>query len=197
MTTFENALKTGKVLVRKTWENQNSPGQISVQFMQRVKSPANVTASPLVLIAQGIDAENAGYNKVTTILSFAEDFFNSLGIDLGDVYLDADYAEGSNLFADNIFGEEVTIHVVENTTIATWVDDDGVEHERNQDPKRNPRTMEILTFNGQPIYRHTELVPVSQEVENIFLRHNGTMEDAEALENAMANANNDANAVGN
>lgn len=58
-------------------------------------------------------------------------------------------AEISAKFPAGTTFDDLSIQVVENTT-------KGYE---GQEPKVNPSSGEVITFEGQPVYEHTELVP--------------------------------------
>lgn len=159
---FMEALGTGEVLVRSIWKNTNSTkGQYSVQFMQQIKNPSDSNSNAAVALLQGYQAGQ----RVTAISSVSAEVIKSKGIDKllgeGTTY----FCNSDRVFTDKaMFGSEANfdIQVVENT-------------ERNpfsstQEPKINPTTGEILTKDGQPIYRHTSIVMKGQAV-NQFLTH--------------------------
>lgn len=160
---FVEGLKTGKCLVRRIFPNVNRPGQINVQFMQRVEKPSDgASLSTLVALAQGI-GEDAGFTKVSTVFSFAEKQINSLVGSTNLICYDKDKVlEASRLFG----GREINISVVENTT--------QDERRPNQLPKVNPETGEVLTFKGEPIFRHTSLTDGTPEL--VFLQHDTLVE---------------------
>lgn len=151
---FKKALATGKVLVRRIFSNENSKkDQVTVQFMQEIDVPASENQSVLVAMAQGV--ERPGKNLITTLFSFSRAAINALGLKEGN------YFDGENVVhADKLFqGTEVNIQVTENNRKNPLA--------KEQEPKKNPTTGEPVLVNGEPVYRHTELV--AGPVKNIFL----------------------------
>ena len=146
MSTFNEALTTGKVVARKAWTNKNNPEQVAVQFFQQIESPSSV--SSLVSMAQGIKP----VQTVSAIFSFAKDVAQSK---LGST--DVDFTSGGEaVFASDMFGQEVNIQVTENFTPNPY--------SSSHQPKVNPGTGEVVTGydeasgENMPVYRHTELV---------------------------------------
>lgn len=54
-----------------------------------------------------------------------------------------------------------------------------------RDKKVNPTTGEVLTYNGDPIYRYTTVVPVGSQQEDSFLMHDVTPVTAETTAQAV------------
>lgn len=147
MSTFNEALTTGKVVVRKAWTNKNNPEQVAVQFFQQIDSPTSVNS--LISMAQGIQP----VQTVSAIFSFAKDVAQSK---LGGT--DVDFTTGGEaIYASDMFGQEVNIQVTENFTPNPY--------SKSHQPKVNPATGEVVvgldstTGKNMPVYRHTELVP--------------------------------------
>lgn len=159
---YENALATGKVVVRKWWFNTNSTkNQMTVQFQQAVERPANdagTANSLLISLEQGTEAlgthtrvtalRSFDANKASAILQsregdatmgspviFAEDFYEKLGLPAGT---------------------QLSIQVTENF--------EKNPYSKSQTPKVNPSTGEMVvatnpaTGTQMPVYRHTDLV---------------------------------------
>ena len=156
------------VKVRKIWTNENSTkDQVTVQFAQQIKGSSN----KLVALAQGFDSTG---NTATALLSFKSDVALRL---FGTT--DADYsAQPFETWPDanTAMGMKLEIAVVENTTQNPATP--------NQSPKVNPRTAEVLTLDGAPIYRHTELA-VAGEAKREFVQHNGVAAPKNAEVNAL------------
>lgn len=135
---FLTALSSGSCMVRRIMPNPKRPGQVSVQFMQEVQRPGE---GGLVAFAQDVPATT----KLTAILSFAATKLQKLGVAAGN------YHDGSRpvLSANDLFGQEVNISVLENTS--------PNPNRPNQTPKTNPETGLVVTKGGLPVYRHTEL----------------------------------------
>tara|TARA_R110002096_G_scaffold131635_1_gene281639 strand:- start:822 stop:1358 length:537 start_codon:yes stop_codon:yes gene_type:complete len=147
MSTFKEALTTGKVVVRRAWTNTKNPEQVAVQFFQQIDSPNSVNT--LVSMAQGIQP----VQTVSAIFSFAKDVAQSK---LGNT--DVDFTTGGEaVYAADMFDQEVSIQVTENFTANPY----SVSHQ----PKINPGSGEVVTGfdsstgTNMPVYRHTELVP--------------------------------------
>jgi hypothetical protein len=153
--------RTSTVQIRRIFPNVNSDkNQVNVQFVQFAQSEGS---NVLVAAAQG--SENFKPSMLTAIFSFNADKCEEL---FGTT--DADYSElpinewPSAAPFEAAVGSPVAISVVENTT------QDPMRPK--QTPKINPQTGEELTFNGQPIYRHTSLV-LEADVKTELLKHNG------------------------
>lgn len=157
-----------EVRIRKIWVNEKSTkDQVTVQFAQELEArPGN---NPLVAVAQGI---NFGPSLVTALMSFSKDvamkFFGTVEVDYSKTEFEA-WPTPDNFVAalreqtgDPNF--EIAISVVENVTQNPATP--------NQQPKINPQTGAVLTVNGQPIYRHTELTSATQ-VRRVFVQHDG------------------------
>lgn len=167
---YQELLETGQPVVRKVWVNENSTkDQVSVQFIQQIKRDTTGTPNKLIALAQGIDG--IGQNLVTSIFSFAAVQAKAFGLVPGE------YHEGESKTAKDVFGLDVNIQVVENTTPNGY-------SKVAQQPKLNPKTNEVLLLDGKPIYRHTELVEGAPV--NSFLQHNSTIPLAELKEHLVA-----------
>lgn len=153
---FQEALNTGKVVVRSIFANKNNPEQISVQLFQKVEKPAEFKGAasegfnPLVAMAQGLEAFD-DKTTISAIMSFKKDialkFFKTI---------EANYSESNKgILAENIYGCPVEISVIENTTKNPKSD--------TQTPVTTPKG-EVKKLNGLPVYRHTELVPADKVV---------------------------------
>ena len=177
---FTAGLKTGQTMVRRIWLNTNSEkGQYSVQFMQRVINPAAESAGAVVALFQGYEEGQL----VTAIGSISPEVIKSKGIDKLLVNDEAEFYSGEKVFtAKQLFGTALDIQVLENTTKNKF--------SSTQEPKMNPATGEILTKDGEPIYRHTSLV-LAGASEHSFMKHDtddvvNTSRVAEGIENEMA-----------
>jgi len=171
---FLDALNTGEVLIRKTWMRK---GKVSVQFMQQIDGPSSGGSNKFVAMNNGI--ENGGKQRVTTIMSVLPNVIANWGLNPEKDY----FSENKAVFASTIYGD-CDIEVTENTTPNSYMAD--------HQPKINPVTGDILALDGQPIYRHTQLV---EEANNQFLKHNGVI-DAETGELIEAEAAADSPAIG-
>jgi len=146
---YEQALLTGKLLVRKWWKNTNSDKeQISVQFQQEVprKNTSSATdVSSLVADAQGISNKA----RPTAIFSFkAEIAENILGSSEGDCI-----EEGNEIFFGKVLfpnAKMVGIQVIQTFS--------PNEFKSDHQPVINPLTGEIKAFFGRPVYQHEELI---------------------------------------
>jgi len=170
---YEKALATGACVLRRTWPNLNakSGSQISCQFQQLVKVPSEGTSSALIAFAQNITG--MGENRPTTIFSVSEEVCKQLGLPVEEDFFDPgpDFEGGGDdlskaVLANKIFesvrkGKDINIKVTENFTPNPF--------SKTHEPKMNPRTNEILMKDGQPIYRHTELV--EGEADHTFVAH--------------------------
>lgn len=148
MKTLE-ALKDGRVYIRKAWKNANKPGQVGVQFVQEIDRDLDNTPNNLISVAQG--TEGFSKQRVTAIMSFKEEIalklFGSAEFDLSE--------DGEAKCADDIFGGLVSIKVTENFSPNPYA--------KSHAPKINPSTGQIVTGRStdgtlKPVYRHTELV---------------------------------------
>jgi len=140
-----------QVRIRSIKENPNSTkNQVTVQFAQQDVIDANAGGggNRLVAIAQG---NPGGSGIVMALLSFnaevAQRLFGTTNADYSKMPFDQ-WPTPDKLVAE--LGMDVNIEVIENTT--------KNPNAPNQQPKINPVTSEIQTYNGNPIYRHTQLV---------------------------------------
>ena len=161
---YENALATGKVVVRKWWVNTNSSkNQITVQFQQEVERPASAASANSLLIALEQGTEALGnVTRVTSLRSFNADKAAAiLGSREGDATMGSPV-----LFANDFYaklgapaGTELAVQVTENF--------EKNPYSKTQQPKVNPATGEIVmaqnpaTGTNMPVYRHTDLVVAS------------------------------------
>ena len=132
--------RTSQLKIRRIFNNENSTkDQVTVQFAQTTEG----TGNPLLALTQGI----SGTGIITCLVSFARkqavalfgaDTYDAPDLDDPETYMDA-----PEVLAN------AQISVVENTV--------RNPNQPNQQPKIDPRTNEVLGYNGEPIYRHTEL----------------------------------------
>ena len=187
---YENALTTGKVVIRKWWFNTNSTkNQISVQFQQAVERPANSAStvnSLLISLEQGTEGLGT-HTRVTALRSFAADKAAAiLGSREGDATMGSPV-----LFAEDFYvklglpaGTQLAIQVTENFTKNPY--------SKTQSPKVNPSTSEVVvatnpeTGTQMPVYRHTDIA-LAHLCENNFIAASPVEEKATAIERpAMA-----------
>jgi hypothetical protein len=159
---YENALDTGKCVIRRSWVNTNSSkNQVTVQFQQMVERPttdAQSAANALIALEQGTDALGT-HTYVTALRSFNADKIKEV---LGSMEVDL-YESGDPVFANDLYRElgapediELAIQVTENF--------EKNPYSKTQSPKVNPSTGEIVvatnpvTGTQMPVYRHTDLV---------------------------------------
>lgn len=163
---YQNALDTGKCVVRRSWVNTNSKAgnQVTVQFQQMVERPVTDAASAtsaLIALEQGTD--NLGTHTAATALrSFNMDkiaqVFGTHEVDF--------WREGTPVFCNDLYaalgapeGLEFVIQITENF--------EKNPYSKTQTPKSNPATAEIVvatnpvTGTQMPVYRHTDVVPAS------------------------------------
>lgn len=165
---FNKALETGKVVVRRVWKNENSTkDQYSVQFMQQIKGEQADPSRAIIALSQGISP----FQLVTAIQSFAGSVIRS---SLVGKHLDKDgsatfYDDEVVVFGKELLGIDLDIEVVENTTQNPM--------QPGQQAKINPSTGEVLTKDGKPIYRHTKLVPASENTRLEFIQHDSSVVD--------------------
>jgi hypothetical protein len=133
--------RTSELRIRRIFANENSTkNQVTVQFAQRTQGGGN----PLLALTQGINLEGT----LTALVSFDADQCQKL---FGTTKFDAKDVNNFETFMD-VSGTpfaSFTISVEENTT--------QNPANPNQTAKINPKTEQILTYGGKPIYRHTEL----------------------------------------
>lgn len=174
---YENALDTGKCVIRRSWVNTNSSkNQVTVQFQQMVERPVTDAASAtsaLIALEQGTDALGT-HTYVTALRSFNADKIREvLGADTVDYY-----KSGTPVFANDLYaklgapeGLEFGIKVTENF--------EKNPYSKTQTPKVNPSTGEVVvatnpaTGTQMPVYRHTDLVP-AQMCEHTFIASEST-----------------------
>ena len=131
---FKEALKTGKVIVRKWWYNEDSTkDQVTVLFQQEVEKPNSEGSSKLLAASQGASYKQA----VTALWSFrAEVAQDRLGSTEGN-FVDEETipVTGNEMF--NLIEDDVNIEVVENFTKNPY--------RKMHEPKMNVHTGEIVT----------------------------------------------------
>lgn len=155
MTNFQNALATGKTLVRNVWVNENNSDQVGIQFMQQIETSEGVSPS---LALQGIKSTR----KLTVIASAKKETLEAVGLKIQN------YAETDEvLFANDLYKslgvtQDVNISLEENHdkyvrtatgTIAYRKDGSSIELE----PKVNPTSGEVVKVNGKEVYAHTSI----------------------------------------
>lgn len=145
-------MKRQNLLIRRIWKNTNSTkDQYTVQFFQVMEGSGN----PLLSITQNVSFDS----KLTALVSFSkeqcEKVFGTLSFDPKDAN------DPKTFMAAPAILKGYSISVVENTT--------QNPNNPNQTAKINPKTAEVLTINGNPIYRHTDLVP-TESVQTILLK---------------------------
>ena len=161
---YDQALTTGRVVVRKWFMNRNSTkNQITVQFQQAIERPTDDAAganSMLISLEQGTD--NLSKTYPTALRSF-----NATKAAAILQSMEGDASMGSPvIFADDLYahlgapaGSTFAIQVTENF--------EKNPYSKTQTPKSNPTTGEIVvatnpaTGTQMPVYRHTELVLAS------------------------------------
>tara|TARA_B100002019_G_scaffold286076_1_gene295984 strand:+ start:1227 stop:1991 length:765 start_codon:yes stop_codon:yes gene_type:complete len=156
---YENALATGKTVVRRWWANARSTkNQVSVQFQQEIDGPVTASSLDSVMIAleQGTEALG-GKQRPTAIRSMsAEQAIKLLGAMEGSCNQEGD----AIIYADDVYGFPTGIEVKENF--------EKNPYSASQQPKSNPSTGEVITAvnpaNGahMPVYRHTKLTAAEQ-----------------------------------
>ena len=159
---YDQALTTGKVVIRKWWFNTNSTkNQMTVQFQQAVERPTNDASSAnslLISLEQGTEALGT-HTRVTALRSFNADKASAiLGSREGDATM------GSPVFTADDFYQK--LGMPEGTQLAVQVTEnfDKNPYSKSQTPKVNPSTGEVVvatnpvTGTQMPVYRHTDLV---------------------------------------
>lgn len=181
---YENALATGKVVVRRWWANaQSTKNQVSVQFQQEIDGPVtgNSVESAMIALEQGTEALG-GKQRPTAIRSLsAEQAIKLLGSIEGNCY-----EEGKAIkYADEVYGFPTGIEVIENF--------DKNPFSKNQQPKSNPSTGEVVTAMHaglgmkMPVYRHTKLTAATQ-VSHSFVDSSSEEPQQTRLQFASASA---------
>ena len=168
---YENALATGKVVVRKWWVNENSSkNQITVQFQQEVERPASAASANSLLISLEQGTEALGNTtRATALRSFnAEHVIAALGSREGDSTMGGDIMFANDFYAKlgAPAGTELAVQVTENF--------EKNPYSKNQAPKANPSTGEVVTAlnpatgTNMPVYRHTDVV-IASTCKNKFI----------------------------
>jgi hypothetical protein len=161
---YDQALSTGRVLVRKWFRNNNSTkNQMTVQFQQLVDRPESPESSlnELIGLAQGSAIGNQ--TRVTALMSFNADRASAV---LGS--MEGDATMGSPVVAAEVFfnklaemdGKQFT------TRLAIQVTENFTKNPKapRQTAKINPTTKEVVTSlnpatgTQMPVFRHTSLV---------------------------------------
>lgn len=143
--TIVNSTEPSVAVVRRSWINENRKGQISVQFIQRIKVESSASTNMLVAKAQGI--KGAGTNLVTALMSFTEEAFESM---FGHSDYVQDYTSGEAPTVNSVFDEElISIEVTDS-----WYSN---EYSQTHEARINPRSGDNIQVEGKDIYRHTEL----------------------------------------
>ena len=161
--TYENALSTGKTVVRRWWANARSTkNQVSVQYQQEIDGPVTSSSMDSLMIALEQGTESlSGKQRPTAIRSMsAEQAIKLLGALEGSCNQEGD----AIVFADDVYGFATGIEVKENF--------EKNPYSSAQTPKSNPSTGEVVTAtnpaNGalMPVYRHTKLTAAGQCAHN-------------------------------
>jgi len=158
---YDQALATGKVVIRKWWVNTNSTkNQMTVQFQQTVERPETATTSSNALISLEQGTEALGNTTSVTAL-------RSFSIDRAAAILksrEGDATMGSPVYyADDFYA---ALGAPQGTTLGIQVTENFTKnaYSRTQTPKVNPSSGEIVvatnptTGTQMPVYRHTDLV---------------------------------------
>jgi len=159
---YENALATGKVVIRKWWFNTNSTkNQMTVQFQQAVERPANdagTANSLLISLEQGTEALGT-HTRVTALRSFNADKASAvLQSREGDATM------GSPVMFAEDFYEELGMPAGTQLAIQVTENFEKNPYSSSHEPKVNPSSGEIVvatnpvTGTQMPVYRHTDLV---------------------------------------
>lgn len=149
---FSKALASGKPFVVQSFLRESKTAPVAVQFAQLILREGS---NPVLSLQLG---GNTG-TIITTIKNFTIEQAKKLGLNNGEEQ--KIFNDNNVIFVERISPMALEIAVVENTT--------KNEKLRSQQPKVNPVTGEILTYNGQPIYVHTDLV-VKEKVVRHFLQ---------------------------
>lgn len=149
---FPKALGTGKPFVVQSFMKDSKTAPVAVQFAQQIIRDND---NPVLSLQLG---GNMG-TIITTIKNFTLEQAKKLGLNNGEER--KIFSDDNVIFVETISPMSLEIAVVENTT--------KNEKLRSQQPKVNPVTGEILTYNKQPIYVHTDLV-VKEKVVRHFLQ---------------------------
>lgn len=149
---FSKSLQTGKPFVVQSFLRESKTAPVAVQFAQLI---LREDSNPVLTLQLG---GNVG-TIITTIKNFTLEQARKLGLNNGENQ--KVFSDDNVIFVDKISPMSLEIAVVENTT--------KNELMKSQQPKINPSTGEILTYKGQPIYVHTDLV-VKEKVVRHFLQ---------------------------
>ena len=79
-----------------------------------------------------------------------------------------DHSIKEGVFLEDCTGVPLKIVINETFNGRKWITKDGVPGE--QSPKMNPKTSEVLTKDGQPIYRNMELTTDLDELD-VYIKH--------------------------
>jgi hypothetical protein len=157
---YENALKEGKCVVRKVWASTTSD-KMNVQFQQEYDKAIAEGGNILAAISMGLDPSEMNKTRPTALWALVPSMLEAKGI------LEGEYFTSDRVVTvEDVFGVSACIQIVENTT----KNDRRKEHQ----PKVNPQTNEVLLYNGEPIYVHTQLIPGTKP-NHKYQPHNGTM----------------------
>lgn len=168
---YDQALTTGKVVIRKWWFNTNSTkNQMTLQFQQAVEKPDSQVSANSMLISLEQGTEPLGNTtNVTALRSINADKATAiLGSREGDATMGSPVIE-ANVFYEKLGfpeGTEFAIQVTENF--------EKNQYSKTQSPKVNPSTDEVVvatnpvTGTQMPVYRHTELV-IANTCEHTFI----------------------------
>lgn len=161
---FIERLASGEVMIRRIWKNEGKEN-FAVQYMQQI--PSEDVSPEQAILAASMDFTPA--QRVTAIFAASPAKLEKEGISEGYFCYEGD----ATLSAKKFLGIDVEIDVVENT--------EKNPLQPKQEPKINPTTGEVLTFNGKPIYRHTRLVPKGA-AKRKFLASGNTIESEDSKE---------------
>ena len=154
-------------------QNEKRRGQITTNHTNkntRIMNNVKVTAKDGQVVVQSTNNPEFGYIRVQQTVTSFEDGWANVGnrsaIIRGRVenLKQLNYKEGQTLPGK--------IHVVESTTAPY----DGA------DPKINPSTGEILTSNGQPIYREAYYTQNLQKTDQLIEHDSVTQENPQNAE---------------
>ena len=193
---FSEALKAGKCLVRRVWNNENSKKeQVSIQLIQFIANNAGDTPSGerSVIIGKLQGVENAGYTMVTAVASVAKNVAETLKLEVKDYYANDEVIDFSELF-----GEEVSIVILESkeqTRLDALTGEVAKDAKGNplmwelDQCKVNPQTQGVLLHDGARIYRNSAMGLGNRDVNasrNTFIKHNAEQETVGAAQAAKA-----------
>lgn len=185
---YDQALTTGKVVIRKWWFNTNSTkNQMSLQFQQAVEKPTSEVNVNSLLISMEQGTEPLGNTTNVTAL-------RSINADKASVILgsrEGDATMGSPVIEANAFYEKLGFP--EGTEFAIQVTEDFEKnpYSKTQSPKINPSTGEVVvatnpvTGTQMPVYRHTELV-IAETCNHTFIAGEAAKATATAEANAIS-----------